>query len=240
MFLDGEAGPSVTTHLDACAHCRARAQQLAHAQMQTTAHLYRATCPTSADLREYHFGFLPEAQATAITQHMTICPHCTRELVTLSDYLDGDPLLSGSLLSDPLPEVLDSVPTVLARVRVVVAELVQGGSGGLNPAFARVRSPASLQSSGEVMYVYMAGDVQIALRIRDDAQQPGQKAIMGLVTGLDAEGMQVHLWQDEQLVVTHGLDMAGNFLISHLVPGQYMLILSGLERKIQVRELEIA
>ena len=235
MFLDGEAESSIATHLDACAHCHARAVQLAQVQARTTAHLFRATCSTSEELREYHFGFLPADQATAITQHMALCPHCTRELVALNGYLEQDPLLN-----DPLATEADSAPTVVERVRVVVAELLQGASGGLNPAFAGVRSTASLQSSGENMYVYMADDVQIALRIRDDAQQPGQKVMMGLVTGMAVDGVQVHLWQNEQLVVTHGLDMASNFLISQLVPGQYTLILSGIECKIQVPALEIA
>ena len=60
MALDGEADREVTMHIADCPDCRVRTGQLQKFQNGLTNRLFRATCPPSIELGEYHLAcFLP-------------------------------------------------------------------------------------------------------------------------------------------------------------------------------------
>ena len=225
-YLDGVADNKVATHLERCPYCREKADHLARLQDRMTVRLYRLTCPSPTELGEYHLGLLSPAHATLVSQHLAECPHCTREVAQLKDYLRD---LAPSVEFNPLE-----------RVKVLVARLARGGrwSGGteraaLAPAFA------GLRGAQEEPYVYQVDDVQIAIEVQDDPEHLDRKSLLGLVTGLDAHGLTVHLWRAEQEAGTASVDEAGNFVISHLPPGSYELMLSGPEVEIHIQALEV-
>jgi hypothetical protein len=229
-YIDGEADQQVVAHLERCPHCREKAHRLARFQHRLTAQLYRLTCPSSMELGEYNLGLLPRDQAAAVARHLAECPHCTREVAQLKDYLTE---MAPTLELGPLEWVKE-------QVKVLVARLVSGGPGGrplkrpaLAPAYAGVRGEE------EGPYVYQAGDVQIAIGVQDDAERPGRKVIFGLATGMATGEAQVHLREAGQRVAVVPVDELGNFVLPNLAPGTYDLILSGPGVEIHVPELQV-
>jgi hypothetical protein len=233
-YLDDEADHQVVAHLEQCPHCRERARHLAHLQDRLTARLYRLTCPSPHELGEYHLGVMPDDQAAAVAQHLAECPHCAGEVAQLKDYLAG---LAPSLELGPLERIKNQVK---GRVRVLVARLVSGGPEGdplgrsaLAPAYAGIRG------EGEGLYIYQADDVQIAIEIQDDAEQPGHKTILGLTMGPETSEGLAFLWRAEQRIAVVPVDKLGNFVIPALAPGSYELFLGGPEVEVHIQELQV-
>ncbi len=225
-YVDGIADQQVIAHLARCPYCRAQARQLAAWQNRLTTRLYRLTCPTSEELGEYQLGLLQPDRVTAIQQHLRECPHCTREVLQLVDYLRD------------LAPTIEFTP--LERVKVLIAKLVSGGAGDRQPGrpvFAPVM--AGVRGEAEGPSIFQVDDVQIAIEIQDDAEQAGAKIVLGLVTGLDSTGLNVILRHADQLVAATSVDRSGNFLIPRLQPGQYELSLIRPEVEIHVQSLEL-
>ncbi len=226
IFIDDKADHHVAAHLEQCPHCREKAHRLTRLNDYLSAQLYRLTCPPPITLGEYHLGVLLRDQMASIARHLVECPHCSREIAQLRDYM-AKPI--------PTPE-----PTPLKSIKILVAQLVYGGGGGvwagssgLSPGYA------GLRGEEQGLYLYQANDVQIAVEVQDDAGQQGHKALLGLVTGMDTHELSAHLWQIKQRVATTLVDDLGNFVIPNLAPGNYKLILSGPEEEVHVREMEI-
>lgn len=228
MYLDGEADPHVTAHLEQCPDCRKRAERLTQWQAQLSVQLYRFTCPSPLELGEYHLGILPHDQAAAVTQHLAECPHCTREVAQLKNYLaELAPSLEPSLLEQ-----------VKERARVVIARLVSGGEGNLFGGSSLAPAYAGIRGAEAGPYLYQAEDTQIAIEVQDDAQQPGRKAILGLAMGQEPSGL-AFLWGAERRIAVVPVDDLGNFVIPGLIPGSYELILSGPAMEIHIQELQV-
>jgi anti-sigma factor RsiW len=225
-YLDGEADPGVTAHLERCPYCRKRAEGLARQQARLLRQLYRVACPSPHELGEYHIGHLSSTRAAEVAQHLTSCPHCTRELAQLDAFLaEGAPTRE--------PGALDRVAQ---RIRVVVARLISSTAGGPRPA------PALAGVRGETQgpLVYQAEGAQLLLEIQADAGHPEQRVILGLVSGLATfEGWVVHLWAADGEVASTPLDELGNFVFDGLEPGRYEMILNGPAQEIHVQELQV-
>ena len=226
-YIDGEADPQVVAHLEQCPHCREKARVLARVQDRLTAQLYRLMCPSPLELGEYHLGLLPRDQAAALARHLAECPHCTREAAQLKDYLEQ---LKPDLAIGPLE-----------RVKVLVARSISGApSGGLVGQPALAPAYAGVRGDQEGPLIYQADDVQIAIAVHEDIDQPGRHAILGLVTGLhDFSELQVHLWQAAQRVATVPVDEQGNFVIPNLAPASYELMLSGPAIEVHIQDLKV-
>jgi hypothetical protein len=135
-------------------------------------------------------------------------------------------------------------PTVefssLERVKVLIASLAGGGRGeeGVSqPAFAPAF--AGIRGEQEAPSIYQFDGGQIAIEVQDDAEQPDRKVILGLITGLDTRGITAHLWQGGQHVTTVPVDESGNFVIAHLTPGEYELILSSAEVEVHIQTVHV-
>jgi hypothetical protein len=85
--------------------------------------LYRASCPSSLELGEYHLAVLSKERAAFIKKHLKECSHCSLELQQLKTFLaDVKPDLEYSLAD---------------RIKVWVAErLPEISSGAPAPAFS--------------------------------------------------------------------------------------------------------
>jgi hypothetical protein len=225
-YLDGEAGHQVVAHLEQCPHCRERAEQLAQLQGRMTAELYRIMCPSTMELGEYHLGLLPGDQSATVTRHLTECPHCSGEVAQLKGYM-GE--LAGDLEFN-----------LQEQIRVLVAQLVGSGEGRdrpgaptLAPAFAGVRG------GEEGPRLYQAGDAQIVIEVQDDASQPGRKALLGLIMGIETRELVGHLWLGDRPVAQAPVDELGNLAITNLAPDRYKLILKGPDLEIQIQDLDV-
>jgi hypothetical protein len=229
-YIDGEADQQVVAHLERCPHCRQKAHRLARLQDRLTTRLYRFTCPSPVELGEYHVGLLPRDQAAAVARHLAECPHCTREVAQLKDYLAE---LAPALGPSPLERIKE-------RARVLVAHLVNGGLEAgllgqptLAPAYAGVRGEEREPT------LYQADDIQVVIEIQEDAEQPDRRVLLGLVIGTEPSGVKAHLWQADQHVAVVSVDELGNFVIPDLAPGSYELILSGPEIEIHIQDLQV-
>lgn len=230
MALDDEADLEVAMHVSNCPQCQQRSAELASLQQVAAARLFRATCPSSLELGEYHLGMLPPTRSASVQQHVAACPHCAQELTQLDSFLNiADPHLH------PAPwEVIKR------HVKVVVARLASGPQRNNlfgQPAFAPALAGLRGEQSGPL--TYEAGDVQIILDIQDDEQQAGRKAIIGLILGWDTEEVVVRLWSDERLVSTVTVDMFGNFAIDGLMPGAYEMFVTNEPVEIHIQELKV-
>lgn len=81
--IDGEGSPETLAHLEGCAACARRAEELRRLQLQLQTRLYRMFCPATEVLIDFHLGLLPSEQHELVRQHLALCPHCAPELETL-------------------------------------------------------------------------------------------------------------------------------------------------------------
>ncbi|MBN2004704.1 MAG: hypothetical protein JXA21_15210 [Anaerolineae bacterium] len=229
-YLAGEADQQVTMHLRECPYCREKAGSLARLQGHLIHELYRCTCPSPIELGEYHLGLLPHDRAAAIARHLAECPHCSREVAGLENYLTE---LAPSLEPDPLEQTKE-------RVKIWVAQLV-GGGPGVEPAAQLTLAPAyaGLRGKEKEPLIFQTGDIQIAIEVQDDAERPGRRAILGLVIGEIPEEMEAHLWKAGQHIAEVPVDELGGFDISDVAPDNYELILSSPEVEIHIRDLRL-
>lgn len=187
-------------------------------QMKQT--LYRLNCPSSTELGEYRLGMLPEGRTAFIRKHLAECPHCSRELKGLETFLE-----------DLRPDLEYSLGE---RIQVLVAELLPGLSTG-----GQARPAFGVRGEMDDLRVYQADGVQISIHLERDPQRAGYYSLFGLATGLEPEGVEVHLWRGGKEVGAAQLDELGNFIFSSVEGGVYELMLSGPELEILVQNLAI-
>lgn len=197
---------------------------MANMEDKLTQRLYRRFCPEPLELGEFQLQMLPQARMAAIRQHLDTCPHCRGELGQLQSYLeDLAPSLEYSLLE---------------RVKIWIARQAPDAPQA-GPALAPAYALRGEQETGEKSVSYQAGDALLSLEVQADPDQPGKESVLGLVTGIDPAGLQAALWQDGQLLDETRIDEIGNFVLPHLEPGRYELIVGGPDLEIHVQELII-
>jgi len=123
---------------------------------------------------------------------------------------------------------------------VLVARLLganeedQGQEGFSSPPlFARLRG------DGDEPFIYQAENVRIVIEVQDDVEQPGLKTLLGLVTGLESNEFTIQVNQEGQAIASTSVDEIGNFIIPHLSPGHYKLVLTGPNMEIHVQSLPV-
>lgn len=180
--------------------------------------LYRIACPSANALGEYHLQMLSDEQRELIGQHLTTCPHCTRELAQLKNYL-----------AELAP---DLEYTFRERVKIWVAQRL--------PAFPANQAPAfALRGELEGPLMFEAGSYQLTLEIQDDPANPGFRTILGLVIDGEERLQKVELWQDGRPIQQTTLDELGNFVFAGVKPGSYDLILSQIAAEVHVEGFKV-
>jgi hypothetical protein len=172
------------------------------------------------ELGEYHLGYLADSQELVIARHLRECLLCRREVASLEEYLKESVRPSGLLMS----------------VKVLVARLLSEG-----PEQESSSTPAlsGLRGAGDEPFIYQADNIRIMIEVQEDVEQMGRKTLLGLITGLESNEFSIQVRQGEQAVATTSVDEIGNFIISHLSPGHYKLILSGPNIEIHVQSLPV-
>ena len=231
MALDGEADPELTMHIAQCPDCRARGEQLQAFDHRLSHRLFRATCPPSVELGEYHLGFVPTATSAAIKHHLAECPFCSQELAQLAAYMDQpDPFLR----SDPLGAVKRSVKFLVGRL--TSGPTVHNRIGG--PAFAPAL--AGLRGALDSPLIYEVDDIQVTLEVQDDAALADRKAVIGLIVGIgEMGGLHAELWHDGEHIAGVPLDEIGNFAFNQLIPAEYELFISGNDLDVHIESLSL-
>src|SRR5687768_4771993 len=137
-YVDGEADEAVIAHIQQCPYCRERARQWTLLQDRLKKQFYRANCPTSIELGDYHLGYLPDPQKLVVSGHLRECLLCKREVAVLEDFL-----------TSLAPET-----SLLGAVKVLIARLISG-QNDLVPAGGALRGeakgPLTFQANGIVI-----------------------------------------------------------------------------------------
>ncbi len=225
-FIDGQAGAAVKSHLDRCAACRRRAEELATLQKHLGARLDRLTCPSSVELGEYHLGLLPADGAEAVRRHLAECVRCSGELAQLGDYLKQ----VGPDLDVSFGE---QVKVLVARLADSLGGLGLSGAPAWQPALAGVRGDVSGPR------LYQAEDLQVSVEAQADPQVAGRRQLLGLLLGAEGGPWQAQLQHDAGPAATQPIDELGNFIFSDLVPGNYELVLTGPGVELHVTTLDV-
>ena len=197
-------------------------------EQNLTKTLYRFECPPSEQLGEFQFGLLPSPETDAIDQHLTQCVLCQTEIASLNKFIAEIPLPYG------LGQAPPPAPSIL---RKLIAHLVdQMQPGGLQPAFA-LRGSADANAPR----IYQAEEIEIALEIMEDGEQPTLKMMVGLLLAFDPESplTAVKLQQNSQLISQTEVDELGNFTFHKLQTGSYDIILQGTGIEVHIQSLTI-
>ena len=221
-YLDGEVEPEVAAQIEASSADVRRARDLTKLQNNLAARLYRVDCPDSIDLGEYHLGLFDQSRARIFRRHLRDCPHCTKELEQLSQFID---------LEQPEPAT-----GPLEQVRVLIGQIISRLDESTRPPSL---APAFALRGGEMeVLVFEAGDLQITLELQEGGE-PGMKILLGLVTGQDAQGFSVKLLSNGQQIASGEVDELGNFALLSFPAGEYQLLIRGPDLEIHLPDLKL-
>lgn len=189
---------------------------------------------SSIELAAYHLGVLPQEHLGEAEAYLNQNPSHLAEFALLDNYLSD--------LADELPPVPEASATWWEQVgegmRVLMANLVSPAQG--QPAFALLGD-----NNGPKMYEVKAAlpaeEVEVMIQVEEDDEVPNRKMLLGLIMGLEPEGLTAHLWQATPLaeVSTIEVDEFGNFIMPALESGQYELILTNNKIEIHLPNIEI-
>jgi hypothetical protein len=126
---------------------------------------------------------------------------------------------------EPTPE--PDRPNFYERTKIFILNLIQPQTLGL-PMAAGLR--------GRQEGVYQVGEIQVVVEIDVDTDNPTQKVLSAVVTGIDTVGMKASLWRSgvPKAAGSVVLDDFGHFIITGLEPGTYELIIQGDEPPIEI------
>ncbi len=214
--LDGEGEAEVGQHLEACPHCRERADQLALLNGALQSSLYRLDCPMSDELGDYHLKLLSRAHRREITNHLKDCPHCSEEIEQLTQFLETTREDIGITKRDSIQKV---VANLISPKAAIAAAGIRGAEEGVR--------------------VYEADELQISVLSTPDELRPDRIKITGLVIGPGGHNWNAELRREAEVVATAGVDDHGNFALLDLKSGAYSLVLVGPEVDVVIDLLEI-
>jgi hypothetical protein len=224
-YLDGEADSDVAAQIEGSEIYLKRAQELAKLTNRLTAQLYRLACPDSLELGEYHLGMLTREQTLVIETHLAECPHCSRELAQLSEFM--------------VEEQPEPGPGLPEKVKVLVARLISDIAGEISPGeMAPVPVFAVRGEEGETR-VYEADGIQISIDVLDDGEHPGMKVLLGLITGISAEGFEVQLLSNREQVASTEVDDLGNFELPGPPAAEYEILIKGTGVEVHIPAIRV-
>ncbi len=256
-YLTGErVRPVVEQHLARCPHCSSQMAEYRRLELSLVSKLYRWDCPPSQVLGEYQLGLLEPETVLAVKFHLRSCVACVADLVTLGEFLVGDPLLVEQISPAPLltPQVAQNNHHVLpqeignsfgrlldhasASARRVIATLVPP-----QPRLAYQRNAAPTASLWPRRYT--AEDFSISLQVGRAADRTDAVQLVGFVTRKDADlaaltGLPVLLSASPEIVYSQNVDELGNFVFSSLIPAMYSLELQVLDGVVVIEQIPVA
>lgn len=219
-FAQGEAGPSVTQHVDHCPACRGEAESFAGMQRLLTTKLFRQTCPPSLTIGEYAAELLPPEQRLVVAQHLAECHHCRDERRAFSAFLAE-------------PDERIAQPSLVGVLRRIVATRLEA----LAPALNGLRGTSTSESIS-----YDAEGTRLTMSVQRSTRGSRGSVIVGLLQ-LDLEsldGSRVELFAGSQLLQAQDVDDLGNFLFEGVPTGTYRVEVTVPESVIVVDSVEVS
>jgi hypothetical protein len=138
-------------------------------------------------------------------------------------------------LREPLPQT-----RLLKSVKVLIARLVGGKEADQEDGqFSSAPAFSDLRGEGDEPFIYQTENIRIVIDVQDDVEQMGFKTLLGLVTGLESNEFSIQVSRGDQVIATTSVDEIGNFIISHLLPGHYKLIVASQDMEIHIQSLPV-
>jgi hypothetical protein len=215
-YLDGEAQTEIVNQIENSPRYLNRLKELTKIQNHLLEGLYRQLCPDSTELGEYHLNLLSMKKARAIKNHVNDCPHCAKELLDLRRFLKQETAAIETGITD--------------HVKILVAQLVSGLQKGMvapAPAYA-------LRGAEKGILVYEVEGIRVNLDLQETAGLTKHRNILGLITGLQAQGYLVDLIHGDKTISRSQVDENGNFMFSEIPIGEYQFVISGTEVEIRM------
>jgi anti-sigma factor RsiW len=180
-----------------------------------TQKLHRKDCPPPEVLGEMRLGMLPAAQADAIRAHLDACPHCQAEVQAL----------------DRLLRLEDRERPALRRI---LGRLVPPSMVAERPAFV-------LRGNGRLTdATYQAGEFTVMLAIQEDPHDPRFRSVLGVLTsGYQAHTSGTAILAGETGHVQAEIDEDGQFALTRVVPGRYVLDMEVGHALVQLEPLDV-
>lgn len=195
-------------------------------------------------LADWADGRLPEAEARAVEERLERADEATRA--------DAEWLRSFSQASK---EVVIDDPTAEQRVELAaVFEAYAEGrrqpgtlkrlaatltfGGGLQPSTG-VRSAASREAQGQLIYTTEAADVALNFRRRPGSEKLDLDGQVFPNDGEEPEAFGVQILRGTDEVGTTATDELGEFAFEGVEPGEYQILLSGEQVEILISPVEL-
>ena len=187
-----------------------------------TTRLGEGCVASSQELGEYALGLLPPVRAADLERQLRGDLQLRRELAELQTFLASpDP----SLVSEPVPDVLDSLSK---RVNVIVAQLVQGFSGLAAGFGMPALAPVTVRGDAAGPITYEIDPGWLVVTVRPDTTRPQFRSVLGLLIGIEqSESLAALLYEGDRLAAEAACDELGNFTLTGLSPQTYDLVLRG-------------
>ncbi len=244
-YLAGEkVRPFVVQHLATCQHCAGQMAAYRRIELTLTSKLYRWDCPPSQVLGEYQLGLLSKELTAAVKNHLGMCVLCAAEVVTLTDFLAHDPIIT-ERVTVPSVSVQTSSPRNNHRsgqgVKSLVDRLREQSDTGVRRIIAALVPPQPrLAFQRDLAQValwprsYSAEDVNISIQVERGTNRRDSIQLIGFVTRQGAplealQGTQVVLSAQDgptpsaSIHYTQTIDELGNFVFASIAPTTYVL-----------------
>lgn len=195
--------------------------------------LFRAACPPTEKLSDFHLGLLPESEEAMIIAHLAICDLCQAEINALAMFLDE--------VADTI-KYRDLHTPQETPLRRWVARLGRLGSGNevahnqTIPAFTFRGNEDEAQPKPQHFTV---GDTQIMLDVQSDMGGSGRLHVIGTVMSDLDEFTRACLRQKDALSLESEIDDMGGFEFEHLESGRYEIVIEGKEHRVIIPSVSI-
>lgn len=199
-YVWGESRPEVAAHISRCAFCAAETADLRLLETAFQTALYRADCPETDTLLQYHLGMLPTKQQKQVQTHLTTCSHCQAEIQRF------------------LPK--PAQPSWLERLQ-------QTGKTVLEAIQIPQMQPVLALRGESHQKVYQVGAYQVVLATEPPMAAENRWGVEGQVMQL-ADPTAVlqgtaSLWQADTQVASDTVDEFGYFELENITSGEYTL-----------------
>ena len=235
-YLEDSADPEIVEQIERSEEYKKRASRLANEQKSVLGQLFRLNCPDTVTLGEYYLGQLSKEESTIVSNHLTRCPYCTRELAIYNESLDDEA----------------SQESIVTKLKILVGRILPNDPPNNSLKFPPIATqPVRLAARGNEndstqTRVYTTdGGIEIILSIFPASNN--RKSLKGLLIGTPKERLEVHLWYQESRIGSFSVDPgvhtgesgSENFSFDNLEDGTYELIVQGSEILVHIQSFTV-
>lgn len=126
----GDVSPEVKQHVKECEFCAERVHE-ARVMPALARLLYRAKCPSSDQLRNYHFKLLDPETNEVVNKHLKLCRFCRQDLQEMIEFIESEePTLELPTFDITAPNFMFARPSAGERVPLRGGSSLRGVASG--------------------------------------------------------------------------------------------------------------